>query len=75
MNDYLSDHDWQELTELITTAPPERVRLAMKHVNASCAPTQTLVTEADRLLHVATISSGDAFDKALLAELRRLSLH
>jgi len=75
MNDQLSDHDWQELTDLITSAPPQRIKLAMKRVNASCAPTKTLVTEVERLVHVATISSGDAFDRALLAELRRLSLH
>jgi hypothetical protein len=75
MNDHLSEHDWQELTDLITTAPPARIKLAMRRVNASCAPTTALRTDVDRLLHLATISSGDAFDRALLAELRRLSLH
>jgi hypothetical protein len=75
MNHRLSEHDWQELTELITTAPPQRITLAMRSVNASCAPVIALRTEVDRLLHLATISSGDAFDRALLVELRRLSLH
>ena len=75
MNDRLSERDWQELTDLITTAPPQRIRLAMKRVNALCAPTKTLLTEVDRLLHLAAISSGDAFDRALLVELRRLSVH
>jgi hypothetical protein len=75
MSNHLSELDWQELTDLITTAPPERVRLAVSRVNASCAPTTTLLTAVDRLLHLATISSGDAFDRALLGELRRLSLH
>ena len=75
MHDHLSESDWQELTDLITTAPPQRIKLAMKRVNASCAPNTTLVTEVDRLLHLAAISSGDAFDRALLVELRRLSVH
>ena len=75
VNDHLSERDWQELTELIATAPPARIRLAMKRVNQSCAPATVLRTEVDRLLHLAAISSGDAFDRALLAELRRLSLH
>ena len=39
------------------------------------APATMLPTEVDRLLHLTAISSGDAFDRALLAELRRLSLH
>ena len=75
MNHQLSELDWQELTDLITDAPPERVRLAVSRVNASCAPAAQLMTAVDRLLHLATISSGDAFDRALLGELRRLSIH
>src|SRR5215468_8560714 len=75
MSDQLSELDWQELTDLITTAPPERIRLAVRRVNTSGAAATTLRTEVDRLLHLAAISSGTAFDKALLAELRRLSLH
>ena len=75
MSDQLSELDWQELTDLITTAPPERIRLAVSRVNASSAPATVLITEVDRLLHLATISSGDAFDRALLGELRRLSIH
>jgi hypothetical protein len=75
MSDQLSEFDWRELTDLITAAPPERVRLAVSRVNASCAPGTPLITPVDRLLHLATISSGDAFDRALLGELRRLSIH
>ena len=47
----------------------------MRRVNASCAPATALRTHVDRLLHLGAISSGDAFDRALLAELRRLSVH
>jgi hypothetical protein len=75
MSHQLSELDWQELTDLITTAPPERVKLAVSRVNASCAPAAPLMTAVDRLLHLAAISSGDAFDRALLWELRRLSIH
>lgn len=75
MSNHLSEFDWQELTDLITTAPPERVRLAVSRVNALCAPATPLITPVDRLLHLAAISSGDAFDRALLGELRRLNIH
>jgi hypothetical protein len=75
MSTQLSELDWQELTDLITAAPPARVRLAVSRVNASCAPAAPLMTAVDRLLHLAAISSGDAFDRALLGELRRLSIH
>jgi hypothetical protein len=75
MNAQLSEHDWQELTDLIAAAPPERIRLAVTRVGALRAPATALLTAADRLLHFAAISSGDSFDRALLGELRRLSLH
>jgi hypothetical protein len=75
MSDQLSELDWQELTDLISTAPPARVKLAVSRVNASCTPAAPLMTAVDRLLHLAAISSGDAFDRALLGELRRLSIH
>jgi len=55
MSDQLSELDWQELTDLITTAPPERIRLAVSRVNASSAPATVLITEVDRLVHLATI--------------------
>ena len=76
MSDQLSELDWQELTDLISASPPERIRRAVNRLNALSTPAATtLLTEVDRLLHLATISSGNAFDRALLAELRRLSLH
>jgi hypothetical protein len=56
-------------------APDEHVKLAVSRVNASRATATPLLTAVDRLLHLATISSGDAFDRALLGELRRLSIH
>jgi len=75
MNHQLSELDWQELTDLITTAPPERIKPAVSRVNASSTPSSMFFNEVDRLLHLAAISSGDAFDRALLGELRRLSIH
>ena len=75
MAEQLSDADWDDLADLITEAPPERIRLAMRHLKASAAAVTALLSGADRLLHLATISSGSAFDLALLRELRRLSVH
>src|SRR5215813_14646164 len=45
MSDQLSELDWQELTDLITTAPPERIRLAVSRVNASSAPASMFFNE------------------------------
>jgi hypothetical protein len=82
MTDDLSDADWQELTRLIAEAPPDRLRAALGLVSASARPAARpmsarppLLTGVERLLHLADISSGGAFDRALLVELRRLSLH
>jgi len=78
--DKLSDADWQELALLIEEAPVGRIHAAMSRVDPSAAPIPTasavrLVTWFDRLVHLATISSGSSFDRALLRELRRLSVH
>ena len=78
--DRLSDADWQELALLIEAAPVGRIRAAMSRVDPSVVSTPPasaarLVTWFDRLLHLATISSGSAFDRALLHELRRLRVH
>ena len=75
MSDQLSELDWQELTALITTATPERIKLAVSRVTPSRTLAASLHTAAERLLHLAAISSGKAFDRALLGELRRLNLH
>ena len=75
MTDRLSDADWDDLADLITEAPPDRIRLAMRHLNAPSTSAAVLLSGADRLLHLATVSSGNAFDLALLRELRRLSVH
>ena len=78
MTNRLSDADWEELSVLIENAPPDRLKVAMSRLRV---PTNTdsesphLAIGAERLLHLATISSGDAFDRALLKELRRLSVH
>jgi hypothetical protein len=75
MTDIFSDADWEELADLVMDAPPERLRLAMRHIDASGASATALLSGADRLLRLATISPGNAFDMALLRELRRLSVH
>ena len=76
MSDTLSDADWDDLTDLITEAPAERVRLAMgRLVDAASASFTASLAGVDRLLHLASVSSGTEFDRALLAELRRLSAH
>lgn len=78
--DKLSEVDWQELALLIEEAPPGRIQVAMRRVGPEAgsipdASPARLVTWFDRLLHLATVSSGTAFDRALLRELRRLSVH
>ena len=53
-------------------------RLAAGHASSPDLldpPAEERRTTEDWLLHLASISSGEAFDRALLTELRRLSLH
>lgn len=76
----LSEDDWQELTRLIEQAPPRRLQVAMDRVGRHAgSPASTraarLVTGFSCFLHLARRSSGSAFDRALLNELRRLSIH
>jgi len=80
----LSDTEWDELVDLIAASPAGRMGEALKrlhtgHASSSVAsadpPAVHLRTTEDWLLHLASISSGEAFDRALLTELRRLSLH
>lgn len=75
MTDELSDADWDDLADLITEAPPQRIQLAMNCIGAASATASAWRNGVDRLLHLATISSGNAFDRALLHQLRRLSVH
>lgn len=75
----LSASDWQELTTLIVEAPADRIRVAVNRVSASAVlfareDPGRLLTGVDWLLHLAEISSGYAFERALLRELRRLRL-
>jgi len=74
----LSEADWEELVVLLEEAPPGRIQIAIRCVDGQVVVTadaSRLVTWFDRLVHVATVSSGSAFDRALLRELRRLSVH
>jgi hypothetical protein len=75
----LSEADWQELTLLLEEAPPGRIQVAVSRVSPSVISTTEaaprLVTSFDRLMHLAAVSSGSAFDHALLRELRRLGVH
>ena len=75
MTDDLTDADWDDLADLITEAPLQRIQLAMSCIGASTASAAAWRSSADRLLQLATISSGNAFDRALLKQLRRLSVH
>jgi hypothetical protein len=81
----LSQSEWDDLVDLIVASPTERIDHALERLgaqqptgrrpadplNATCRH----LTPEGWLLHLASISSGSAFDRALLAELRRLSLH
>jgi len=77
----LSDAEWNELVELIAASPTERMDEALKRIpprhqssSSNRRPWQPRSTE-EWLVHLASISSGTSFDRALLTELRRLSLH
>ena len=79
----LTDAEWDELVDLIAASRARRMgealkRMAVMHPSSTVAPNppgRGLHTAEDWLLHLATISSGEAFDRALLMQLRRLSLH
>ena len=84
MSEELSVAEWVELGELIDGSPPTRIQAALDVVTAlaGCRPVQEGVAVApsrlsaiDWLLYLGTLSSGVAFDRALLRELRRLSMH
>jgi hypothetical protein len=82
MTHRLTDSEWDELVDLITSAPAARMGAALRRLVAAdrgpaapADPTSANRTTEDWLLHLASISSGEAFDRALLTELRRLSIH
>jgi hypothetical protein len=73
----LTDAEWDELVELIAASPTERMdealkRTAIGHPSSDGPRWQPRSTE-EWLVHLASISPGPAFDRALLMELRRLS--
>ena len=81
----LTDAEWDDLVDLITASPSERIDEALTRVVIARRPGRGDLprgasgghqrTTAAWLLHLASISSGAAFDRALLRELRRLSVH
>jgi len=82
MSHKLTDSEWNELVDLITSAPAARMGAALRRLvihqttpTTPADPTSANRTTEDWLLHLAAISSGEAFDRALLTELRRLSIH
>lgn len=76
MTPHLTESDWEELAGLIDSAPPGRIQVAIHRLGVvPSGATPRLVSGIDRLLHLATLSSGTAFDRALLEELRRLNVH
>ena len=70
------------LVALIAASPTRRLgealkRMVVMHPSSTVPPDPSgrrLRTAEDWLLHLGTISSGEAFDRALLLQLRRLSL-
>jgi len=75
----LTDAEWDELVDLIAASPTERMDEALKRMSvappsSNQPPWQPRSTE-EWLVLLASISPGPAFDRALLTELRRLSLH
>jgi hypothetical protein len=78
----LTDSEWNELVDLIAASPAARMGEALRRLHAGrgtwlpfADSTAAHRTTEDWLLHLAAISSGEAFDRALLTELRRLSIH
>lgn len=81
----LTDAEWADLVELIAASPADRINQALKCIviaprHLALMPqqretTHTRTAVAGRLIHLATVSSGAAFDRALLTTLRRLSVH
>jgi hypothetical protein len=81
----LTESEWDDLLDLIAESPAERLNHAFTRVGA----TRHVATKHQHpfelaaqprtvegwLIYLASISSGDTFDRALLAELRRLRLH
>jgi hypothetical protein len=81
MTHKLTDSEWDELVDLIAASPAARMGEALRRLDAGqespIAPGDPIGshrTTEDWLLHLASISSGEAFDRALLTELRRLSI-
>jgi hypothetical protein len=85
MSRQFTESEWDDLLDLIAESPAERLNHAFAHVGArrhiSTDELHPFALAAQPhtiegwLLHLAAISSGDAFDRALLVELRRRSIH
>jgi hypothetical protein len=81
----LTDAEWEDLVNLISSSPAERIDQALRRIMItirphSAATTRLAYTFRPRsvegwLIQLGSISPGAAFDRALLAELRRLSTH
>jgi len=85
MTQHLTDEEWDDLVGLLSESPAERIGYALKRLGARhragrritdpLDPTFRHLTTEGWLLQLASISPNAAFDRALLTELRRLSLH
>jgi hypothetical protein len=75
--DELTTAEWLELADLIIESPPARIHAAVTLVADWGAPADIprLPTVIEWLLYLDDLSSSEAFDRAVLEELRRLSLH
>ena len=76
----LTDREWEELEKLIAESPIGRVGVALKRMAVRYPSSKRRLAEQPRstegwLVHLALISPGIGFDRALLRELNRLSVH
>jgi len=75
--DELTTDEWLELADLIIESPPARIHAAVTLVAGWGSPTDIprLPTVIEWLLYLDDLVSSENFDRAVLEELRRLSLH
>jgi hypothetical protein len=71
----LTDAEWADLVNLISSSPAQRIDQALRRIAIEFAPALQPRTVEGWLIQLGMTSPGAAFDRALLRELRRLSIH
>jgi hypothetical protein len=71
----LTDAEWADLVNLISSSPAPRIDQALRRITTRFAPASPPRTAEGWLIQLGSISPGAAFHHALLKELRRLSTH